>query len=295
MKTDFNQLMTFIKVAEAGSMTKAATLLRQPKSRVSRRIHALEKSLGVSLLVRTTRSQQLTQAGRDLFGRCQPLILALEEATESLQTHKEEVTGTLHITAPEDLGRIVLPPLLADFCRLHPKLNVQLHYTGQYLDLIKEGIDVALRIGNLKDTSLKARKLTDVYEVLVASPDYLEKNSNPTSIESLAQHACLSFAPISQRSQWELTNSKEVRKVKIQSQVTANTPDTLRELAILGRGIALLPAFLVAEDLREGRLVHILKAWRTKGSTLQIVTPPQKNAPARTRHFIDFLLQNLHL
>src|SRR5207253_8088426 len=157
---DLNQILIFIKVVETGSFTKAAELLKQPKSRISRRLAALEKSLGTQLIYRTTRQMQLTETGKDYFRRCSPLIQDLENANNAMTTHAEEISGVLRITAPEDYGKMILAPLIDDFIKKHPKVKAEVILSGAYLDLVQESIDIAIRIGNLKDASMKSKRVS---------------------------------------------------------------------------------------------------------------------------------------
>jgi DNA-binding transcriptional LysR family regulator len=291
---DLNQILIFVKVVDSGSFTKAAAQLNQPKSRISRRIAALERSLGTQLLYRTTRQMQLTETGKDYYRRCSPLIEDLENASNVMTTKAEELTGVLRITAPEDYAKIILAPLVDEFLKKHPKMNVEVLLAGAYLDLIKEAIDVAIRIGHLKDASMKSKKLTSMTSIVVASPSFLEKHRDITKPEQLAEVPCLNLNFSGPKNQWKLIKDKQESKVKIQAAVSANSPEFLFHMALLGRGVAMIPKFLCEEALVSGKLVHILKSWTSEAAPVHLLTPAQKEVPAKTRAFMDFLWAKLN-
>jgi len=287
MNVDLNQILIFVKVAESGSFTKAAELLKQPKSRISRRLAALEKSLGTQLIYRTTRQMQLTETGKDYFRRCAPLIQDLENANNAMTSHAEEISGTLRITAPEDYGKYILAPLIDEFMKKHPKIKIEVILSGAYLDLVKESIDIAFRIGNLKDAAMKSKRISSILAILVASPAFLEKHPPITKPEQLANVPCLSFR-FGQRNQWRLIREKQDIKVKVQGPIIANSPEFIYHCTLLGRGIGMIPEFLCAEALQNGRLVQVLKGWTSEATPIHILTPVQKDIPLRTKAFMDF-------
>jgi len=284
---DLNQILIFVKVVESGSFTKAAELLKQPKSRISRRLAALEKSLGAQLLYRTTRQMQLTETGKDYYRRCAPLIRDLEDTNNALSTQAEEISGVLRMTAPVDYGKFILAPVVNDFLRQYPKIRIEMILSDDYLDLVQESIDVAIRIGSLKDASMKSKKVSPITFILVASPAFLEKNVILTKPEQLEDLPCLSFH-FGDQCHWRLLKDKQSVKVKIATPVVAGSPEFICQLAILGRGVALLPEFLCEEALKAGKLVHVLKGWSAQPISVQLLTPAQKNLPARTKAFMDF-------
>lgn len=285
--TDLNQVLIFVKVVDSGSFTKAAELLKQPKSRISRRLAALERSLGTQLIYRTTRQMQLTETGKDYYQRCAPLIQELEGANNAMTSHAVELSGTLRITAPEDYGKYILTPLIDEFIKRHPKLKIEVILAGAYLDLIQESIDVAVRIGHLKDAAMKSKRVTGISSILVASPAFLEKNPPLNKPEQLAQVACLSFR-YANKNHWRLFKEKQDVRVKVQGPLMANSPEFIYHFALLGRGVALIPEFLCADALQSGKLVHVLKGWTTDSVPVHLLTPAQKDIPAKTKAFMDF-------
>jgi DNA-binding transcriptional LysR family regulator len=289
---DLNQILIFIKVVETGSFTRAAELLKQPKSRVSRRLAALEKSLGTQLIYRTTRQMQLTETGKDYFRRCLPLIQDLESVNNAMTTHSEEISGILRVTAPEDYGKIILAPLIDDFIKKHPKIKVEVILSGAYLDLVQESIDIAIRIGHLKDASMKSKRLASISSILVASPSFLEKNHPITKPEHLANVSCLSLR-FGAKNQWRLLKEKQDMRVKIQGPIIANSPEFIYHLALLGRGVGLVPLFLCESSLQSGVLVQVLKGWTSESAPVHILTPAQKDIPLKTKAFMDFAADRL--
>lgn len=292
MSIDLNQILIFTKVIETGSFTKAAELLKQPKSRISRRLAALEKSLGTQLIYRTTRQLQLTETGKDYYRRCAPLIQDLENANNAMTSHAEEISGTLRITAPEDYGKYILVPLIDEFIKKHPKVNIEVILSGAYLDLVKESIDVAFRIGKLKDAAMKSKRISSIASIPVASPGFLEKFPAITKPEQLSQVPCLSFR-MGNRNQWQLFREKQTVKIKVQGPIMANSPEFVYHCALLGRGVGLVPEFLCAEALQSGRLVQVLKGWTSESVPIHILTPVQKDIPLKTKVFMDFAAERL--
>lgn len=289
---DLNQILIFVKVVESGSFTKAAEQLKQPKSRVSRRVAALEKSLGTQLIYRTTRQMQLTETGKDYYQRCAPLIQDLENANKAMTSHSEEISGVLRLTAPEDYAKLILAPLLDEFLKKYPKIKIEMILAGTYLDLVKESIDVAIRIGNLKDAAMKSKRVSSISSILVASPSFLERTPTITKPEHLEQVSCLSFS-LSHKNRWRLFKDKQEVRVKIQGPVEANSPELIYHFALFGRGVALLPQFLCTEALQSGKLVQVLKGWTSETVTVQVLTPAQKDIPTKTKAFMEFAAARL--
>lgn len=289
---DLNQILTFVKVVDSGSFTKAAELLKQPKSRISRRLAALEKTLGTQLIYRTTRQMQLTETGKDYYQRCAPLIQDLENANNAMTSHSEELSGVLRLTAPDDYARLILTPLLDEFIKKHPKIKIEMILSGAYLDLVKESIDVAVRIGTLKDASMKSKRVSSMTSILVASPAFLERNPPITKPEHLEQVNCLAFN-IGNKNRWRLFKDKQDLRINVQGNVQANSPEILYHFALLGRGVGLLPEFLCKEAIQSGKLVQLLKGWSSDPIPVQLLTPAQKDIPAKTKAFMDFASSRL--
>lgn len=282
---NFNLLKTFIKVAEFGSFTKASHQLKQPKSRVSRSISRLEEDLGTELIKRNTRSISLTDKGKTLYQETQSLIHELERTVESLADESKEVSGTLSISAPIDFGEDVLPNLICEFTQINPQVDFRVHLSDSFIDLTANNIDVALRAGKLKNSSLKQKKITDTQFILVASSDYLELMGTPKSWSDIGRHKVLSY--------WNETKQDPLDQMYQQygfsPSVRANSFPMLKKLAIEAKGIALLPNTMCIKEIRTNTLIRVLPSWGHEKAPLQVVFSASKNLPKKTRAFIDFI------
>lgn len=289
---DLNQIRIFVKLVQAGSFTKAAAVLRQPKSRVSRRLASLEKELGVQLIYRTTRQFQLTEMGRTYYERAQGLVEGLESLSNELSEATTEVAGLIKVTASDDMGVNVLPVLLDEFSKQHPLVRFEIFLSQAYVDLVKESVDVAIRIGHLRDSNLKVRKVGFVKNIMVATPGFLERHRH---WEDLSQLDSIPFVGFSSSPKLELLRGAEGKRLTIKPifSFTSNNPAMLVELALLGKGIAFVPEFLCAEYVRTGRLVHIHKTLRSPEVPISIVTPEQKETPLKVKKFTEFVAKRI--
>jgi DNA-binding transcriptional LysR family regulator len=291
---DLNQLELFHEVVKSGSFSKAASRLGMPKSRVSRHMARLEHDLGVALIYRTTRQFRLTQAGTDLFQRTSPLLAELKSNFESVSQGAEEVAGLIKVTVPEDIGSELMAAICHDFLLLHPRVELGIHASNQLVDLVKESIDVALRIGPTRDSSMIRRKLGNVGLILVAAPDFLARNGTPTRLEQLEALPFLSFSPHGQRrTTLKLTNGRDRKSVQLESRFWCNNFFVLRSLASEGSGFTAIPAFLARDMFAKGSLVPVMKDWTVESNPVQILIPSQKDVPFRIRAFVDFLAERL--
>jgi DNA-binding transcriptional LysR family regulator len=284
-RVDLDGIAVFVKVVQAGSFSRAAKLLNMPNSTVSAKVAALEKRLGVTLLQRTTRSLHLTQAGEVYFRRCLRALEELQAAENELATERGETKGVLRLTAPVELGRSVLPPVLDVLMKRHPAIEIDLVITNRLVELVAENIDVAVRAGPLKDSGLIARRFDLGQFGLWASPSYLKNNSVPRNPDELKEHESLRFAPFTGR-KIQLSNGRERAQIALAGRITADDFETLRALAVLGWGIALLPSFLCTEEIKERKLVSVLPSWRGDSVTISVVYPAQRFVSPKIRAFI---------
>jgi len=282
---DLDVIAVFVKVVQAGSFSRAAKLLNMPNSTVSANVAALEKRLGVTLLQRTTRSLHLTQTGEVYFRRCLRALEELQAAENELATERGETKGVLRLTAPVELGRSVLPPVLDVLMKRHPAIEIDLVITNRLVELVAENIDVAVRAGPLKDSGLIARRFDLGQFGLWASPSYLKNNSVPRNPDELKEHESLRFAPFTGR-KIQLSNGRERAQIALAGRITADDFETLRALAVLGWGIALLPSFLCTEEIKERKLVSVLPNWRGDSVTISVVYPAQRFVSPKIRAFI---------
>ena len=287
MNPDLNDLMVFTRVVDAGSFTAAADVLGLPKSAVSRRVARLEGEFGVRLLQRTTRRLSLTNAGRSLYDRGRRIRYDFEAAQQSLAELQEEPRGRLRVTAPVEFPGF--PQLATDFLARWPKVQIEVDLTNRHVDLIKEGFDVAVRGGDLPDSTLVAQKLGDGQRLLVASPSYLGDRGVPQNIDDLGKHDCIGFGPWSAGASWTLTGPTGPIKVPISGRLSVNHLDAVRHAALAGFGIALLPTDWINADLAAERLKQILPNASPPGTALWAVYPSRKHVAPAVRVFVDFL------
>lgn len=282
---DLDGVAIFVKVVQAGSFSGAAKLLGMPNSTVSAKVSALEKRLGVTLLQRTTRRLHLTDAGEAYFERSVRALAELQAAENELERSRGEPEGLLRITAPIDLAREIVPGLVHRYCAAHPRIQVEMAITNRIVDLIGEGIDVAIRGGSLKDSGLIAKRYELGYFSLWASPEYLARRGSPRRPEDLTAHPFLRFAPFKDGGV-RLSNGAENFRVAVRGRVQSDDFETLRGLAVLGDGIAFLPSYLCSAEEKQQRLARVLPRWHGDRVALSLVYPAQKFVPAKVRAFI---------
>lgn len=284
---DLNRAYWFIRIVEAGNISKAAELLNEPKTKLSRNLALLEEELGVQLVYRTTRQFKLTEAGLLFFQKAKNHMEGLLEAASSIKDEGEEISGLLKVTAPDDIGVYVLTDIVNEFGRIHPQVKFELLYTNQVLDLVKLSVDVAIRIGHLKDSTLIQRKAGNIDFILASSPRYLDRHKAILNPEELKHHQTIGFSS-QEINTWRLISKNKKCNLKLKHKYVANNFTAIRDLIISGHGIAYLPRFLCESYLASGELVHILKPWGDEGSPIQIAVPHQKNKSRKLRAFIDF-------
>jgi DNA-binding transcriptional LysR family regulator len=288
-KPDLNALLVFAAVAETGGFTAAADQLGVAKAKVSIDISRLETQLGVSLFSRTTRRVALTDAGQTLYAECVPLLRGVQEALGQVGGAGAELTGTLRITAAVDHAVQSLSRAVAAFGQLHPQLQIDLRASDRVADLVKEGIDLAIRIGWLRDSSLRATQLGEFSQCVVASPAYLARAGTPKRPEDLAQHAWVGLSLLPTPFTWKFTSARGgTRTVRMSGRLRTDSSATLRGLLLSGAGVSAMDQFSVAEGLRLGHLVRLLPQWSLPSGGVYAVYPPGRHVPAKVRAFIDF-------
>lgn len=286
---DLLELRSFITVVETGSFAKAAEQLDISTAAVSRRIASLEAALGSQLISRTTRRLDLTDAGKMFYEDVIHVFQMLNEADERVRAGRESIKGTLRIATPLSFGFEKVAPLLPKLIRLYPELKVTLKLEDRITDLQAEGIDVAVRIGMMADSTLVATKITSIGKICCASPDYLKTHGTPTKPQHIAAHKLLHYSNISMKDEWSWLFSSDDLVPEIPYVFAANNAEALRALAVEGMGITVLPAFSVEDALKNGSLVQIFKNIRPAPSPLYAVRVSRQYTPARVRAFIDFL------
>ncbi|MCB9943396.1 MAG: LysR family transcriptional regulator [Geminicoccaceae bacterium] len=283
----------FMAVVEVGSMSGAGRRHRVSPAVVSHRMMQLEQHLGVRLLNRTTRKVQVTEHGRIFYESSTDVIAALDAAEASVSEAGTRPSGNLRVTAPLSFGRRFLPRMIAGFRSIYPEVAVRLRLSDHLLDLLGEGVDLAIRLGNLEDSSLIQRKIADCERILCASPDYLDRHGVPGDPDELMQHQCLLLRfPGSRQFRWTLQTAEGPRTLPVQGALDADDGDTLTEWALLGLGIVLKPVFEVAEHLQNGRLVPILPDLPPEPVTLAVLCPHRHLLPAKVRVFADYVVEH---
>ena len=259
---DLDAITVFVRVVEAGSFSAAARRLGAPKATVSAKVARLEKRLGLSLLQRTTRKLRLTEAGQEYFRHCAQAVREVELAEATLQTTSGKPSGVLRVTAPVDLGHTLLPRIVQAYATKYPDVSVDLLVTNRVIDLVGEGVDLAIRPAQaLKDSSLIARRFFDMEFNLWASPDYLQRLGAPTHPRDLQRATFVEFRP---RSSVVLTSGKSDVEVATTGRIRADDFETIKALLLAGEGIAWLPHFLAEDAVKAGTLVPVLAQWRPK-------------------------------
>src|SRR6266550_2201038 len=270
---DLNRVAVFVRVVETSSFTAAARTLGLRKSSVSRGVSRLEDELGVRLLDRTTRKLTLTDAGRAYFDRVREGLSFVNDATADVQEMGQEPQGTVRITAVPVFAENFLAEILARFVRRYPKIKIELVLTSRSIDLIEAGIDIAVRAGLLKDSSLVAKKLVTTDLQLFASPSYLRRRGTPKTVRDLASHDCLLYRPEAGKSLWRLNGPNGDDSVEVTGPLAADDLSFLERAAVAGAGIAMLPVLNIRPKLDQGRLVRVLPTHAMRGGALYLVSP----------------------
>lgn len=287
------EIETFLAVLDAGSISGAATRADLSKSVVSKRISDFEAALGTALFSRHAGRIAPTDAGLALAERLRPALADLVAATESAAWGLSGLRGRLAIAAPTSFGIRHLGPVIADFARAHPELEVALDYDDALTDLARSGFDIAIRIGRLHDSTLMARKLCDDLRVIVASPGYLEEHGPLDTPDALGRQVGIGYCNRRFAEMWELADTAG-RPVPVPSagRLSANNGEAIRDMAEAGLGLALLPLFIVHDALAGGRLVRVLPGLRPDPIPISAVWPPVKPVPRKIRLFLDHLAKS---
>ncbi len=285
--TPITDLEIFARVAAAGNMSAAGREMGLSPAVVSKRISHMEERLGARLFQRTTRQLKLTETGEGFYERVVKILKAIEEAESFVSQLSMKARGTLRITAPIGFSRKHIAPVLATFMHKHPDLLIEMALSDDIIDIVGEGIDLAIRVAELDDSSLVARKLAPCRRVICATPDYLERHGTPRSLADLGKHNCLALG---YQNVWRLSGPDGATTVKISSNLRVNSGDVLHEAQLSGLGIAMRSTWAISEDLKNGRLRVILPEYReSPGVAVYAVYPSRQFLPAKLKLFVDFL------
>jgi DNA-binding transcriptional LysR family regulator len=281
-------LLVFAAVAEAGGFTAAAERLGMTKSAVSLRVRQLETRLGVDLFVRTTRRVQLTDAGQRLFTASSDPLRALRDALTGLASSRQLLAGTLRITAPVEHSASSLAPFLTRFASAHPHLRIEVFAADRVLDLVAGGIDVAIRLGHLRDSSERATLLTEFEQWVVAAPAYLRDRRPPGRPKDLGEHEWLSMSLLRTPLTWTFSSARGRKEsVRVRARMQVDSTSTLRALLESGAGVSVLDHPSVSTLVRDGRLVRLLPSWKLPKGGIHAVFPPGKHVSATARAFVE--------
>jgi DNA-binding transcriptional LysR family regulator len=289
------EMQTFVRVVEAGSITKAAEQMSTVKSAISRRLSELESRLDISLLTRTTRSLTLTDAGHTFYNDCVRIIDDVSQAESAISNTQKALEGRIRLAAPLSFGLLTLSPLIQQFNALHPNIQFDIDFNDRQNDLAEEGFDLAIRIANLKDSSLMAKRLASRNIIICASPSYLAKHGEPLTPQDLLNgHVRLSYH--SEPDSWQFnTPSGGIQNISIPSILKANNGDFLCQAAIAGQGIALSPDFICDRAIESGQLKRILPNQLSQSQVnVYAVYPQNRHQPQRVKSFINFLAKQLN-
>lgn len=289
---DLPALETFARIVSAGSLSAAARELDLSLSVVSKRLAHLESRLGVRLLHRTTRQQTLTDDGAQFHAQVLRILAEIERAETLMSDRRGTVNGMLRVTAPGELGRVRIVPLVAAFQRQHPALTVQLMLTDTIVDLLAQDIDVAVRIGSLADSTMIARELAPNHRVLCAAPSYVATHGLPAHPADLRAHRCIVLGD-QPRTEWRFDGAHGSVAVDVTAALLTNDGGAARSFALEGAGIALKSIWDVDADLDAGRLVRVLPAFAAPAAPLHAVYPGGRHVPLRVRAFVEFLREQL--
>ena len=287
-------MTVFAAIVDAGSLSAAGRRLEVPLATVSRKLADLESYLGIRLITRSTRRLELTEAGREYLEACRQILEQVDEAERAASGAYADVRGRLVVAAPVVFGRLHVVPVATAFLERHPEVDVQLRLGDRNVNLIEEHVDVALRVGNLPDSSLVATPVGFVQRVVCASPAYLDRFGTPRSLDDLASHRCISFDGLDATSVWTFVSADGVRRqVPVHTRMTVSTADAAITAATLGLGLTRVLSYQVADALRNGQLVRVLAADEPPPVPVNLIYPGQGRLPMKSRAFIDVAASQL--
>jgi len=284
-----NSMTIFVAVAKAQGFTAAAEKIGLSRAQISKSVMLLEQHLGTRLLNRTTRRVSLTEIGRIYYERCKTILHDIEEIEGIANAQTINPHGRLTMSAPTSFGILQLNEVIPQYLKQYPQVQISLSLADRFIDVVSEGFDLVLRIAELEDSSLIARKIAPCKRVLCASPTYLSKNGEPKVPQDLTNHQCLIYSNELKPDTWVLHGPDKTETIKVNGSVCADNGDILKTAALRGLGITLLPTFIVGSDLLAGRLQQVLPDYCPPEISIYAVFPSRRYLSAKVRTFIDFL------
>lgn len=285
----FKQISTFVEIIAKGSLSAAARAEGIAPAMIGRRLDALEERLGVKLLQRSTRKIALTDEGSAFLENCQRILADLQDAEASISDRSVRATGHLTISAPAGFGRQHVAPLVPEFLAQNQEVSLNLHLNDRLVDLIGEGIDVAIRIATLTDSSLVGVKLADNQRVVVAAPDYLKRHGTPKVPQDLSSHNCLAMNNEGSQRGWTFRQNGKNLTLKVNGNMVCNDGAVLHDWSLLGHGLAWRSMWEVAAEIESGKLQTVLDEFAAPGNDIYAVFAQRRHLPLRVRAFVDFL------
>lgn len=289
----FELMATFVAVVEAGGFSAASRKLHVPLATVSRKVAELEESLKVRLLVRSTRSVSLTDTGREYFERCRRVLEDLAEAERLASGEYRAPKGLIAVSAPVVFGRAYVAPVVVEFLKAYPDVDVDLRLGASGENMIEQQLDAAIRIGPLRDSSLVAIRAGEIRHVVCASPDYIERNGAPRHPNELIRHDCVTLAPNETSTEWVFFRDKGAERYPVRSRLTVTTAEAAADAAAAGVGVAHLFCYQVSRAIGEGRLSLLMREFEPPPFPVHIVHASGRQMPQKLRAFIDFVLPRL--
>jgi len=289
----FNELKVFVSVAENGGFAKAAARLRSSPPAVTRTVAALEQRVGVQLFNRTTRMVSMTEAGRRFLEHARRILTDLDVAESELAGESTMPSGHLTITSPVTMGRMMLPSIVTDFLHAHPHVTAKVLLFDRITNLIEEGIDVGLRVGQLPDSSLIARQVGEVRRILVASPAYLSKHGRPKDPTDLKRHSMIAFTGLLPSREWVFGEAKTARRITLKPRFEINDAAAAIAAAEGGGGITIALSYMVARQIGERRLQQVLGSFAPPAVPVQLVYPESRLVAPKVRAFVDYAAPKL--
>ncbi|MGI1670641.1 MAG: LysR family transcriptional regulator [Neptuniibacter sp.] len=281
-------MTTFVKIVDCGSMSAAAEKLSMSQSSVVRTLAALEEVLGVQLLIRTTRRLNLTEEGREYYRRCRQILHEVEDAENALNQKQSNPTGLLRVTAPVTFGRMHLSPVINEFLEQFPNMEIELILLDRVVDLLEEGIDIALRIGSLPDSTLIAKPVGTLGHIICASPDYIAKAGMPESPTEIINHDCIHLTALNSAPEWPFYDRGSVNKIRIAGKFKTNHVEAARDACCDGLGIGQFLSYQVGPHIAQGKLIAILEDYSLPPLPINLVYPHSRQQSSRSRVFIDW-------
>ncbi len=286
-------LPVFAQVVESGGFTAASGVLGLTPSAVSRQISHLEDRLGARLLNRTTRRISLTEIGAAYYERARVALDALAEAEQAVVDLSAEPSGVLKVSMPSIFGAFHIAPILPGFVERYPDITLDISINDRFVDLVEEGLDIAVRVAELRDSSLVARRIAPFRRLVCASPDYVARRGQPAKPSELAAHDCLVLTSYQPRGQWQFGAGKALTSIRVAGSIESNSVDVLRQAALAGVGLVQLPSYVLSNDVESGALLPLLTGYEADNRNVYAVYPTSRHLSPKVRAFVDYLADTI--